>query len=71
MKNIVSTMVVFGLFFLLIVVGADIFEKFDGFGLIDKVDNSISNGIEHLLDDKNDNSTVNIKETLDNESNKV
>lgn len=51
MKNIVSTMIVFGLFFLIIVVGAYVFDKVNGFGLIDKVDTSINNGIQTILDD--------------------
>ena len=35
MKNIVSTIIVFGTVFILIIAGAFIFDKFNGFGLID------------------------------------
>ena len=64
MKNIVSTMIVFGLIFLIIVVGAYVFDKVNGFGLIDKVDTSINNGIQTIL---NDNKTSdNITQQTDN-----
>ena len=41
MKNILSTIIVFGVIFLLIIIGAYVFDKFNGFGLIDSVDSSI------------------------------
>ena len=64
MKNIVSTMIVFGLFFLIIVVGAYVFDKVNGFGLIDKVDTSINNGIQTILDDNK--TSDNITQQTDN-----
>lgn len=64
MKNIVSTMIVFGLFFLIIVVGAYVFDKLNGFGLIDKVDTSINNGIQTILDDNK--TSDNITQQTDN-----
>lgn len=64
MKNIVSTMIVFGLFFLIIVVGAYVFDKVNGFGLIDKVDTSINNGIQTILDDNK--TSDNITQHTDN-----
>lgn len=64
MKNIVSTMIVFGLIFLIIVVGAYVFDKVNGFGLIDKVDTSINNGIQTILDDNK--TTDNITQKIDN-----
>lgn len=64
MKNIVSTMIVFGLIFLIIVVGAYVFDKVNGFGLIDKVDTSINNGIQTILDDNK--TSDNITQQTDN-----
>lgn len=64
MKNIVSTMIVFGLIFLIIVVGAYVFDKVNGFGLIDKVDTSINNGIQTILDDNK--TSENITQQTDN-----
>ncbi len=55
MKNIVSTIIVFGLFFILIVVGAFIFDKFNGFGLIDNVDSSLNSGIKKVLESEDEN----------------
>lgn len=49
MKNIVSTIIVFGTVFILIIAGAFIFDKFNGFGLIDNVDSSLNNGIKKFL----------------------
>lgn len=80
MKNILSTIIVFGVIFLLIIIGAYVFDKFNGFGLIGKVDSSINNGIQKLIGDNNsdlqDNSTDNISTediqeqiTLDNNTN--
>lgn len=68
MKNIVSTMIVFGLFFLIIVVGAYVFDKVNGFGLIDKVDTSINNGIQTILDDNkiSDNITQQTDNNIEN-----
>lgn len=60
MKNIVSTMVVFGVIFLIIVIGAYVFDKFNGFGLIEKVDTSINDGIQTLLNDKDNDTSVSI-----------
>ncbi len=65
MKNIVSTMIVFGLFFLIIVVGAYVFDKVNGFGLIDKVDTSINNGIQTILDDNKTSDNI-IQQTDNN-----
>ena len=50
MKNIVSTIIVFGTVFILIIAGAFIFDKFNGFGLIDNVDSSLNNGIKKVLE---------------------
>lgn len=75
MKNIVSTIVVFGSMFIIILVGAFIFDKFNGFGLIENVDSSLNSGIKKVLDsdniteeiieelDINDNSSLNINNT--------
>lgn len=57
MKNIVSTIIVFGLIFILIVAGAFIFDKFNGFGLIDNVDSSLNNGIKKVLESEDENIT--------------
>lgn len=58
MKNIVSTIIVFGSIFILIVAGAFVFDKFNGFGLIDNVDSSLNNGIKKVLESEIDNSTA-------------
>ena len=55
MKNIVSTIIVFGSIFILIVAGAFVFDKFNGFGLIDNVDSSLNNGIKKVLESEIDN----------------
>ncbi len=76
MKNILSTMIIFGVIFLLIVIGAFVFDKFDGFGLIENMDNSINQGLTHLISDNdseeivNDNVSLNIidNKTRDNET---
>lgn len=67
MKNIVSTIVVFGSMFIIILVGAFIFDKFNGFGLIENVDSSLNNGIKKVLD--SDNITEEIIEELDIDDN--
>lgn len=59
MKNVVSTIIVFGSIFILIVAGAFIFDKFNGFGLIDNMDNSFNQSIKHVLENENDNTTIN------------
>lgn len=68
MKNIVSTIIVFGLIFLIIVVGAYVFDKVNGFGLINKVDTSINNSIQTILDDNgtNDNNTLQTDNNTEN-----
>lgn len=58
MKNIVSTIIVFGSIFILIVAGAFVFDKFNGFGLIDNVDSSLNNGIKKVLESEIDNITA-------------
>lgn len=55
MKNIVSTIIVFGSIFILIVAGAFIFDKFNGFGLIDNVDSSLNSGIKKVLESEEEN----------------
>ena len=55
MKNIVSTIIVFGSIFILIVAGAFVFDKFNGFGLIDNVDSSLSGGIKKVLESEEEN----------------
>ena len=55
MKNIVSTIIVFGSIFILIVAGAFIFDKFNGFGLIDDVDSSLNSGIKKVLENEEKN----------------
>lgn len=59
MKNIVSTIIVFGSIFILIVAGAFIFDKFNGFGLIDNVDSSLNSGIKKVLENEGENIAVN------------
>ena len=61
MKNIVSTIIVFGTVFILIIAGAFIFDKFNGFGLIDNVDSSLNNGIKKVLESEDDNTDDNNK----------
>ena len=61
MKNIVSTIIVFGTVFILIIAGAFIFDKFNGFGLIDNVDSSLNNGIKKVLESEDENTDDNNK----------
>ena len=70
MKNIVSTIIVFGTVFILIIAGAFIFDKFNGFGLIDNVDSSLNNGIKKVLESEDDNTDDNISYT-DNSSDNI
>ena len=70
MKNIVSTIIVFGSIFILIVAGAFIFDKFNGFGLIDDVDSSLNSGIKKVLENEEKN-TVESNYIKDNESDNV
>ena len=70
MKNIVSTIIVFGSIFILIVAGAFVFDKFNGFGLIDNVDSSLNNGIKKVLESEIDNITAdNSAAQVDNNQN--
>ena len=70
MKNIVSTIIVFGSIFILIVAGAFVFDKFNGFGLIDNVDSSLNNGIKKVLESEIDNITAdNAAAQVDNNQN--
>ena len=62
MKNIVSTIIVFGTVFILIIAGAFIFDKFNGFGLIDNVDSSLNNGIKKVLETDDNNKSDEIKD---------
>lgn len=55
MKNIVSTIIVFGSIFILIVAGAFVFDKFNGFGLLDNVDSSLNSGIKKVLESEEEN----------------
>lgn len=66
MKNILSTIIVFGVIFLLIIIGAYVFDKFNGFGLIDSVDSSINQGIDKLVGDNDSSLSDNL--SYDNSS---
>ncbi len=66
MKNIVSTIIVFGTVFILIIAGAFIFDKFNGFGLIDNVDSSLNNGIKKVLESDNTDDNNKFDEIKDN-----
>lgn len=71
MKNIVSTIIVFSSIFIIIVAGAFVFDRFNGFGLIDNVDSSLNNGIKKVLESENDNITENhttdVKDNISND----
>lgn len=73
MKNVVSTIVVFGSIFILIVAGAFVFDKFNGFGLIDNMDTSLNQGIKNVLENDNkpidnhaENENISDSKSLDN-----
>lgn len=59
MKNISSTIIVFGFIFILVLAGTFLFDKINGINLLHKLDKEIGTNISSFF---NDNNSLNISD---------